>query len=215
MKYVHGFVMVLIFSMTIGFAPSAGASLFINEIHYDNDGSDVDEGVEIAGPAGTDLTDWSLELYNGGNGLVYDTIDFLGTIPNQQNGFGTLFFGIAGIQNGAPDGLALVDNTNNVVQFLSYEGTFTALGGSATGLPSTDIGVSEASTTLSGFSLQLEGNGNQYDDFSWVTSPIAHTRGDINAGQNFVPIPGAVWLLGSGLLGLGILRRKNTLRREA
>ncbi|MEZ5000823.1 MAG: hypothetical protein R2727_09375 [Bacteroidales bacterium] len=40
-------------------------SVFINEIHYDNDGTDVDEGIEIAGPAGTDLTGWKLVLYNG------------------------------------------------------------------------------------------------------------------------------------------------------
>lgn len=31
-------------------------TVWINEIHYDNTGDDVDEGVEIAGPAGTDLT---------------------------------------------------------------------------------------------------------------------------------------------------------------
>ena len=28
-------------------------SVFVNEIHYDNDGADISEGVEIAGPAGT------------------------------------------------------------------------------------------------------------------------------------------------------------------
>ena len=30
------------------------ASIFINEIHYDNIRGDTGEGVEIAGPAGTD-----------------------------------------------------------------------------------------------------------------------------------------------------------------
>ena len=30
------------------------ASIFINEIHYANIGGDTGEGVEIAGPAGTD-----------------------------------------------------------------------------------------------------------------------------------------------------------------
>jgi hypothetical protein len=34
--------------------------VFINEIHYDNAGTDVGEGVEIAGTAGMDLTGWSI-----------------------------------------------------------------------------------------------------------------------------------------------------------
>jgi hypothetical protein len=33
-------------------------SVFINEIHYDNAGTDTGEAIEIAGPAGTDLTGW-------------------------------------------------------------------------------------------------------------------------------------------------------------
>ena len=31
-------------------------SVFINEVHYDNDGTDTGEAIEIAGPAGTDLS---------------------------------------------------------------------------------------------------------------------------------------------------------------
>ncbi len=38
-------------------------SVFINELHYDNTGTDVDEGVEIAGQAGIDLSGWSLVFY--------------------------------------------------------------------------------------------------------------------------------------------------------
>ena len=54
-----------------------------------------------------------------------------------------------GLQNGSPDGIALVNGTT-VVQFLSYEGIFTALnsptGTPAAGLESTDIDVAEAGT---------------------------------------------------------------------
>ena len=39
--------------------------VFINEIHYDNDGTDVGEFIEIAGPAGTSLSGWKIVLYNG------------------------------------------------------------------------------------------------------------------------------------------------------
>jgi hypothetical protein len=44
------------------------ATVFINEFHYDNTGGDTGEFIEIAGPAGTDLTGWSIVLYNGANG---------------------------------------------------------------------------------------------------------------------------------------------------
>ena len=37
--------------------------VFINEIHYENIGRDVEEGIEIAGPAGTNLEGWGLYLY--------------------------------------------------------------------------------------------------------------------------------------------------------
>ena len=33
--------------------------VFINEFHYDNDGADAGEFVEVAGPAGTSLNGWS------------------------------------------------------------------------------------------------------------------------------------------------------------
>ena len=43
----------------------AATTVFINEFHYDNDGTDVGEFVEIAAPAGTSLTGWSIVLYDG------------------------------------------------------------------------------------------------------------------------------------------------------
>lgn len=45
-----------------------------------------------------------------------------GTIPDQSGGFGALAFTEEGIQNGDPDGLALVDASENVLQFLTYGG---------------------------------------------------------------------------------------------
>ncbi len=104
-------------------------AIFINEFHYDNAGTDANEFIEIAGVAGTDLTDWSIVLYNGNNGGVYDTQNLTGTIPDQTDGFGTVAidFPVNGIQNGSPDGIALVDNTGKVIQFLSYEGVLTAI----------------------------------------------------------------------------------------
>lgn len=91
----------------------AQTPIFINEIHYDNDGTDTGEGIEIAGPAGTDLTGWSLVLYRD-VGTVYDTETLSGTIPDLCNG-GVLWFPIAGIQNGSADGMALVNSLSVVI----------------------------------------------------------------------------------------------------
>jgi len=162
-------------------------SVFINEIHYDNVGVDEGEAVEVAGPAGTDLTGWSLVFYNGSNGLVYATDTLAGTIPNQAGFYGTVVVNRAGIQNGAPDGIALV-NGATVVQFLSYEGSLTANDGPATGLTSTDIGVSEGSATRVGTSLQLAGTGTNDTDFTWQPSQ-AETFGAPNTGQTFTGTP--------------------------
>jgi len=171
-------------------APRAFANptttVFINEIHYDNIGTDAGESVEIAGPAGTDLTGWSIVLYNGSGGVVYDTDALSGIIPNQQGGYGTvvLTYPSNGIQNGAPDGIALVNN-GTLVQFLSYEGTFTAVGGAANGVLSTDIAVSQGGSGAVGNSLQLTGSGDNYGDFTWAAEQ-ANTFGNPNTGQTFV-----------------------------
>ncbi len=157
--------------------------IFINEIHYDNDGTDTGEGIEIAGPAGTNLTGWSLVLYRD-VGTVYYTENLSGTIPDLCNG-GILSFPISGIQNGPADGVALVNGVT-LIQLLSYEGTLTATEGPANGVTSTDIGVSETSTTTVGFSLQLEGVGTFYEDFTWV-GPLANTFGDCN-GEQTLPV---------------------------
>lgn len=166
--------------------PGSSSTVFINEIHYDNTGTDTGEFIEIAGPAGTSLTGWRIELYNGAGGARYDNDALVGTIPSQQGGYGTvsLSYPTDGIQNGSPDGIALIDPSNTVVQFLCYEGTFTATNNTALGLTCTDIGVTEVGTTPIGQSLQLQGSGTTYGDFTW-TGPIANTQNSPNTGQTF------------------------------
>jgi uncharacterized protein len=172
------------------------APVFINEIHYDNASTDVGEAIEIAGPAGTDLTGWKLVRYNGNTptaATVYtspaasETLS--GTIPNNSNGYGFVVvnYPVDGLQNGGNDGVALVNASNQVVQFLSYEGVATASNGPAAGLTSTDIDVSETGTTPAGFSLQLSGSGSTYQDFTW-SAPADDSFGAVNAGQTFVGV---------------------------
>ncbi len=96
------------------------------------------------------------------------------------------------------------------MQFLSYEGAFFAADGPAEDVMSTDIGVSETSSTPWGHSLQLRGVGATYEDFTWA-SPAPDTFGAVNTGQTFVPVPAALPLFASALAGLGILVRRRRL----
>jgi len=157
---------------------------WINEFHYDNSGTDAGEFVEIAGRAGRNLAGWTLWGYNGASSRWYDIVSLSGTIPDLQNGFGVLAFTFAGLQNGSPDGMALVDPAGRVVEFLSYEGAFPVVDGPARGMLSEDVGVAEGSGTPAGFSLQLAGAGHSAPHFRWQ-APSAATRGQTNTGQVF------------------------------
>jgi len=182
-------VLLLLLFSTHGFSQT----VFINELHYDNTSTDSLEGVEIFGPAGTDLSCYDIVLYNGGTALSYNTVTLTGIVPDEGCGFGAIWFPIAGIQNGPPDGLALVEtcscvgpcDNDDVVQLLSYEGVFTAADDVAVTLVSTDIGVSEPGAGET--SLQLTGSGTVYTDFTW-TGPIAFTYDSINVGQVVCPV---------------------------
>ncbi len=179
-------------SAPVGAVADPTSTVFINELHYDNTGADVGEAVEVAAPAGTDLSGWTIVPYNGNGGAPYAPIGTLtGVVPDQGGGYGTQSVAVAGLQNGAPDGLALVDPGGVVEQFLSYEGSFTAIGGPANGLMSTDIGVLQAGTEPVGSSLALTGTGDTYGDFAW-TATTAASFGTPNVGQTFSTATGPV-----------------------
>jgi DNA/RNA endonuclease G (NUC1) len=140
--------------------PPVDSDFHINEIHYDNAGTDTGEAIEIEGPAGADLTGFSVVLYNGNGGATYDTRALSGTLPAScaDRGVVTLSFPTDGLQNGAPDGIALVDGTGVVLEFVSYEGVVTATAGPAGGMMSIDIGISQTNADL-GTSLQRNSAG--------------------------------------------------------
>ena len=180
-----------------------GPSPFINEIHYDNAGADEFEGFEIAGVAGTDLTGWQVVTYNGNGGTTTATINLSGVLADDGSGFGFLFFFQAGLQNGPADGLALVNSSGEVVEFLSYEGALLATNGVAAGMTATDIGVSESSSTPADHSLQRQGSGSVAEDFSWA-APASQTRGLVNSGQSMVVATALPMLSSPGLLLLAL-----------
>jgi len=146
-------------SLQVTAPPSLPTTRF-SEVHYDNFGTDAGEKIEIEGAAGVSVAGWSIVLYNGNGGVAYNTTALTGTFPSLCDGRGVLVFSYPqdGLQNGSPDGFALVNADNQVVEFLSYEGTFTATDGPAAGMQSTDIGVSEVSAPA-GQSLQRNNSG--------------------------------------------------------
>ena len=168
---------------------SANAEVFINEIHYDDSTSagDVGERIEVVATAGEDLSTYKIYLYNGSTSTTYDN-DPLGAGSNVTCGstvkIAVLSYITNGIQNGAPDGIALVNGSGSVVQFLSYEGGMSATDGPATGTSSINIPVSESNSTAAGTSLQLGGTGSGYATFTWNNS-ATDTFGACNNNQTF------------------------------
>ncbi|MGY1987475.1 ExeM/NucH family extracellular endonuclease [Blastococcus sp. SYSU DS0669] len=162
---------------------------FISELHYDNAGTDTGEFVEVHLPAGTTSAGLSLVLYNGSNGASYGTVG-LGDVTAPADAPAVVAVDAPGLQNGAPDGVALVRG-DEVLEFLSYEGTLTATSGPAAGLTSTGIGVSEAGNEPAGQSLS-----RAYDPVSdalvW-SGPASSTKGEVNPAPDPVePPPPAV-----------------------
>ena len=118
-------------------------TIVINEVDYDQPGTDGPEYLELYNPGSSpvDLAGLQLILVNGSNGMPYGTLDLGGVATSLAAGqylvvhasgvtvpAGALVAAIPGgsIQNGGPDGIALWDsNTNMLLDALSYEGSLT------------------------------------------------------------------------------------------
>jgi hypothetical protein len=181
---------LLVFICAICFTSFASKQAFIpnawiNEIHYDNLGTDVNEGVEIVieNADSLDLSKFEIILYNGNGGVVYNTSTLEGITPATSGNFKIFWKGYPsnGIQNGAPDGIAIAYR-GVLIQFLSYEGKFTATNGVALGVESIDIIVLQAGSDAIGLTLQLSGAGSAYGNFTWQ-QPATGTPGQLNTGQ--------------------------------
>jgi endonuclease I len=168
---------------------------WINELHYENAGNDEAEGIEIAGPAGTWMSGWTLMLYNGRDGRTYAEIGLYGRIDDEGLGYGALWFDMPNLQNGGADGMALIDPMGNVIEFISYEGDMRAIDGPAVKLQSQDIGIAESDETETGLSLQRQGWGTESIDFEW--NQALSSPGTLNADQTIfrsIRLPEIVFL---------------------
>ena len=159
---------------------------WINEFHYDNVSTDEGEFVEVVVQDANsyDLSLFKLLLYNGSDGETYGSLHTLDSFTegDTENGFTIFYKDISGIQNG-DDAISLEYN-GTLIQFISYEGAFTGVGGLADGQTSEDVLVEETTSTPIGESLQLSGSGTVYSDFSWQ-QPANQTKGQLNIGQTF------------------------------
>jgi large repetitive protein len=100
--------------------PPTDTGLVINEIDYDQVGTDGGGFVEIANTSSSAATldGIALVLVNGGDGNEYDRADLTGSLAA-----GAYLSISIEAQNGAPDGVALIDTTNGaLLDALSYEG---------------------------------------------------------------------------------------------
>src|SRR6185503_1753110 len=106
-----------------------------------------------------------------------------GTFPASCGARGVVFvsYPVNGIQNGSPDGIALV-GPGGLAEFISYEGTMRAMDGPALARLSRDIGVSENSSAV--------GRSIQRDAIGWY-GPATSSFGACNvAPAPFVSITG-------------------------
>jgi hypothetical protein len=104
--------------------PPGSAKLMLNEVDYDQVGADHDGFVELynVGDAAADLTGIAVSPVNGGDGSEYGRKALTGSLAA-----GEYLVVEVELQNGAPDGVALVDlPTKTLIDALSYEGAITA-----------------------------------------------------------------------------------------
>ena len=181
------------FSLRFAFCPGPSGitspDVFINEFHYDNNGADTGEFVEIAVSSKFSgvPANISLLLYNGADGTSYGTHSLSTFTQGATSGGHTLYSKlISSIQNGNPDGFALVVG-GVVTQTISYGGTFVGSSGVAMGRTFTDIGVRQTGTETAGqFALGLTGSNASPQSFSWTKfSNLPHSPGAGNSGQTF------------------------------
>ncbi|MFK7949423.1 MAG: T9SS type A sorting domain-containing protein [Saprospiraceae bacterium] len=155
--------------------------VFINEISY-TDLNSNDRGIELAGPAGTDVNGWYMEFRDDNNAIYHtETINGQPTIDNENSSNrGGIWIPISGLQNQNDNTVILYDNNNSPQDTVSYgSNPFAGYTGITTG-----IGGPLVVQSVPGTTPQNLQNGN--NDISWwVLQPA--TKGDLN-GPSQLPV---------------------------
>lgn len=213
-----------LFALTSSLTFSSHSSIIINEIDYDQPGTDIAEFIELfnSGTSAVSLDNYSIDLVNGSSSSSYRTIDLSGFSINANDYFVVCgdasqvancdysFTTTSGwLQNGAPDAVGLYENTN-LLDSLSYEGALAPFteGGTLT--------ISDSNTdilSIGRIMVGMDSNDNLLDfDIGCITPGTVNVTGSgdcSSTGVSAVPVPAAAWLFGSGLIGLvGMARRQ-------
>lgn len=184
-------------------APCQLMGLILNEVDYDNIGDDVAEFVEIYNNTGAtvDLANIRLVLVNGSNNLTYLNLSLAAGGMLMQGQY--LVVGPAAlvappgvvkvnfvavkdsIQNGSPDGIALVDTAAmKVLDALSYEGPMTM---------TTVTGVPGVTNLVEGMALNANVQDSNDEQRALIRFPNGNDKD--NAATDWIvskkPTPGA------------------------
>jgi hypothetical protein len=156
--------------------PPPQGRLIVNEVDYDQVGADSGGFVELYNGTGSDvaLDGLALVYVNGGDRAEYGRDALSGTLAA-----GAYRVVEAELQNGAPDGVALLNATSGVlIDALSYEGAITAaqIGGAVYSLvEATVLPDAVADSNTSNGSLVRNPNGRDTDDaasdWAFTTTP--------------------------------------------
>lgn len=206
-----------------GISLNTQSAVIINEIDYDQPGTDNAEFIELYnnGTSAISLDGFSLELINGNNGSGYRSIDLAGfsisandylVVCNDGGLVGNCDYSFTStnswFQNGAPDAVGLMQN-GDIVDSLSYEGLLA---------PYTEedaLTISDSNSdimSIARINNGIDTNNNHADFGSGCITPgsanIAGAGNCTSVGVSPVPVPAAAWLFGTGLIGLiGVARR--------
>ena len=177
--------------------PLPSPAVWINEVAANDPSFDDQEFIEICGVAGTDISGWKIQLYNGYDGINYaehvigSTIGDSFVFADEQDGFG--FYVLQSnnssvsnadetanfdyIQHSINDAVRLTKGDGTEIHFFAYQcnsaRTYTP------GLPN-DLTILY-DTPAQNNSLSKVGNGIDQPDFLWDV--VTHTPGGLNSNQ--------------------------------
>jgi len=206
--------------LTICTVSTANAAILINEVDYDQNGSDTAEFIELfnSGSDVIDLTGYQLDLINGNssaNKPIYRSFSLNGyslaadgylvicgntSMVMNCNFDANISSGM--IQNGSPDGIILL-NGQDIIDAVTYEGVIAGITEGLNGaLADTSTGIMSIGR-LPG-SQDTDNNAADFQH-GCITPGTANISGSGNCSitaAGAVPQPPIIWLFASGLIGM-------------